>query len=78
MHVPITLLSVAKGNLSAEGKVRYQDYQRFVRASGAEFMDLSGYTHDQVHGDNAFLPHIVEAVRGVVDKVRLHHPTTAP
>jgi pimeloyl-ACP methyl ester carboxylesterase len=78
LHIPITVLSVAHATGDAEGRERYRLHVRFVQATGAEFINPSGYTHDQVHHDNAFVPEIVRAVAGTVSRVRAQSATPKP
>ena len=70
LHVPVTVLSVSDPEGSAEAKSSYELHKRLVEASAGEFVHPEGFNHNQVHHDDAFVPHIVRAVTGVVQRAR--------
>lgn len=78
LHVPVTVLSVGDPTASARAKWSYGIHQRLAEASGAEFVHPNGFTHSQVHHDTAFVPHIEQAVTGVVQRARAQSPTPTP
>lgn len=70
VKVPITLLSVTSPQGPPEWQERHRLNLRLAERSGAKFVNPKGFTHDQVHGDPAFLPQLVEAVADLLSKVR--------
>jgi len=70
LKVPIILLAVARPDGPPEVRERYRLYQKLVADSGAELMNPLGFNHNQVHGDPAFLPYIVNAVETAVKQSR--------
>jgi len=70
VKAPVTLLSVTSPEGSPEWQERHRLNLRLAAQSGAKFVNPKGFTHDQVHGDPAFLPHIVDAVTDLVAKAR--------
>jgi len=70
VKAPITLLSVAAATGPEYTRKRHEFYLKMVAASGARFLNPSGWTHDSVRNDPAFLPVIVDAVGTVVREAR--------
>lgn len=70
LHVPVAVVSAADPTESDKAKLAYDLHKRLAQASGGEFVNPSGFSHSAVHHDDAFVPHIVGAVRGVVERAR--------
>jgi pimeloyl-ACP methyl ester carboxylesterase len=72
VKAPITLMSVASANGPHEVQDRDRPYHRVLEAPGARFVKATGFTHEQIWRPE-FIPYIVEAVSGLVEKVRADH-----
>lgn len=70
LHVPVTVVSLADPAGSEVSRRAYRLHARLAEESGGEFVHPSGFGHSAVHHDDAFVPHIVSAVAGVVQRVR--------
>jgi hypothetical protein len=65
--VPVTVLSLGNGGENAEW---LRLHRLVAEQARGRFVNLSGWTHDQVSQDPKFLPYLLELVGGVLNQAR--------